>query len=195
MDDVDYWSLRKGLLGNVSYDGLNSDKTDISLNSKSIQTLILECVKGAIAMEKCVFCNINNDRLEHLLIAQNGALKAVLDRYPITEGHILIISQSHESHLEHLNDHEYHAMFEFARELGRQLPSCMEGVEDYNLLVNNGKCSGQHIPHVHLHLIPRRRGDTFGFYWRLMTRFVNPFSSLGSDKNLHKVQRMWNTTG
>lgn len=85
VDNVDYWSLTKVLLGNVSYDGLNSDKTDISLNSKSIHTLIIECVKGAIAMEKCVLCDINNDRLEHVLIAQNGALKAVLDRYPITE--------------------------------------------------------------------------------------------------------------
>ncbi|USD63700.1 HIT family protein [Vibrio sp. SCSIO 43140] len=145
-------------------------------------------------MKPCIFCDINDDKLEHLLIAKQGPLKAVLDRCPITEGHILIISQTHESHLEHLTDDEYNAMFKFAQELGKQLPLCMEGVEDYNLLVNNGKFSGQHIPHVHLHLIPRRRSDTFGFYWRLLTRFINPFSSLGSDKNLRNVQRKWQAT-
>lgn len=49
------------------------------------------------------------------------------------------------------------------------------GIEGTHLLVNDGRATNQHIPHAHLHLIPRRRGDALGFAGRLLLHFTGLF--------------------
>lgn len=124
--------------------------------------------------QSCIFCQINRDQLPHFLITNSNGLKAILDIRPITEGHLLILSRSHVSHLEELHDDEYKELFSFAKKLGQKVIEAFDDVNDYTLVVNNGKYSGQHIPHAHIHLIPRRKWDNINFYWRLLTRFINP---------------------
>ncbi|MFS1878077.1 HIT family protein [Vibrio splendidus] len=124
--------------------------------------------------QSCIFCQINRDQSAHFLIAKSNSLRAVLDIHPITEGHLLILSRSHVSHLEELNDDEYKELFLFAKKLGLRVIEAFDDVNDYTLVVNNGTYSGQHIPHAHIHLIPRRKWDNINFYWRLLTRFINP---------------------
>ncbi len=51
--------------------------------------------------QTCIICQIQQNKLTHFLIAERDGFKAVLDKYPIAEGHILILSPSHASHLEH----------------------------------------------------------------------------------------------
>lgn len=46
------------------------------------------------------------------------------------------------------------------------------GEQGINMLVNDGPDANQHVPHLHLHLIPRRRGDLAGLLWRALTRFL-----------------------
>ncbi|VFT11434.1 putative HIT family protein [Pseudomonas aeruginosa] len=46
------------------------------------------------------------------------------------------------------------------------------GVEGINLLLNDGVAANQHVAHLHLHLIPRRRGDLPRLLWRALTRFL-----------------------
>ena len=46
------------------------------------------------------------------------------------------------------------------------------GVDGINLLLNDGPASNQHVPHLHLHLIPRRAGDLPALLWRSLTRFL-----------------------
>lgn len=124
--------------------------------------------------QSCIFCQINRDQSAHFLIAKSNGLKAVLDIRPIMEGHLLILSRSHVSHLEELHDDEYKELFSFAKKLGQKVIEAFDDVNDYTLVVNNGKYSGQHIPHAHIHLIPRRKWDNINVYWRLLTRFINP---------------------
>jgi histidine triad (HIT) family protein len=64
---------------------------------------------------------------------------------------------------------------------------------DCNLLINNGPQSGQHIGHVHVHLIPRSKGDSLDFYWRLLSRFINPFSPMNRQSELQKIAATWHT--
>ena len=49
------------------------------------------------------------------------------------------------------------------------------GLEGTNLLVNDGKAANQHIPHAHMHLIPRRRRDGLRFLYRLFLHITGIF--------------------
>ena len=51
--------------------------------------------------------------------------------------------------------------------------AALEGLGDaYRLVINNGAKAGMSVPHLHLHLIPRRSGDVMQLLWRALTRFL-----------------------
>jgi histidine triad (HIT) family protein len=61
------------------------------------------------------------------------------------------------------------------------------------VVLNNGKAANQHVPHVHLHVIPRRNGDTALVVWRYVTRFINPLSYIGRNQRLARQALTWQT--
>lgn len=138
--------------------------------------------------EACIFCDIINNTLPSHEVFQNHQCKVVLDIKPITQGHIIIIAKTHQPLLHQLPDEEYIGIFRVAKSIAKQLPLFLDEVTAANLVVNDGKDSGQHIPHVHIHIIPRRKNDSLSFYWRLLTRFINPFSQLNQEKNLSETR-------
>lgn len=148
-----------------------------------------------LSNKSCIICEIHSNQLEHFSVAERHGLKAILDIYPITEGHVLILSRSHASHLEQLCAQEHTELFQFAHQIGKRMFDVMDDVSDYTLVVNNGHDAGQHIPHVHIHLIPRRKGDSLRFYWRLMTRFINPLGGKKRVQQLAEWQRRWRMHG
>lgn len=101
----------------------------------------------------CPFCGLDNP------IAENVLACALYDKFPVTRGHLLIVTRRHvESWFDTTTD-ERQAMFALADE-ARVLLSRDFGAEGFNLGINAGAVAGQTVPHVHLHLIPRYRGDT-----------------------------------
>ncbi len=98
-------------------------------------------------------------------VFENDLVFAFLDINPLAEGHTLVISKRAVARFEDLTPEE-------AAELGRQLPVLARkivaatGAAGYNILLNNGVVSGQEVPHVHFHIIPRRAGDGLGYRWR-----------------------------
>jgi histidine triad (HIT) family protein len=58
--------------------------------------------------------------------------------------------------------------------MGEALRRAGYGRQGINLLINDGPDSNQHVPHLHLHLSPRQRGDLAALLWRILTRFL-PF--------------------
>ncbi|MCL2914493.1 HIT domain-containing protein [Shewanella corallii] len=139
----------------------------------------------------CILCQINRDKLPHYELLSDSDFKVVLDINPITAGHLLIISRSHQAHLGSLPPEESRELLALTNQLSTVITRVMPDITDTNIIINNGPASGQHIAHVHVHIIPRRKGDTLSFYWRLFTRFINPFSSMGKAASLLKVQQMW----
>ncbi|MCL1038531.1 HIT family protein [Shewanella submarina] len=139
----------------------------------------------------CILCQINSDDLPHHELLTGSGFKVVLDINPITAGHLLIISRSHQAHLGSLPPEESRELLALTNQLSTVITRVMPDITDTNIIINNGPASGQHIAHVHVHIIPRRKGDTLGFYWRLLTRFFNPFSSLGKASSLKQVQSLW----
>jgi diadenosine tetraphosphate (Ap4A) HIT family hydrolase len=79
---------------------------------------------------------------------------AFLDIAPLAEGHLLLCPRAHRERLTSLEDSE-------ARELGRWLRIMSKalmravGVDDWNVVQNNGAAAAQVVPHAHFHIIPR----------------------------------------
>lgn len=80
---------------------------------------------------------------------------AFLDAFPSAPGHTLLIPRRHVSLLADLTPEEHADLFGLLREVVVD----MRGVGARSIGVNDGALAGQTVPHVHLHVIPRRAGD------------------------------------
>ena len=105
--------------------------------------------------DECLFCRVNRKHL----VAEDGLCYAAKDSFPVTEFHALIIPKRHVANYFDLNLSEVSAMHEMLVEMKRTIETTDESVTGFNIGVNAGKDAGQSIFHVHVHLIPRRKGD------------------------------------
>ncbi len=101
----------------------------------------------------CIFCGLKDYVLE------NELAYAVFDVEPVNPGHLLIITKRHVQSYFDITPEEELAMRELLQE-GKKLIDAKYSPDGYNFVVNCGRCSGQTVMHVHMHLIPRYDGDT-----------------------------------
>lgn len=106
----------------------------------------------------CIFCKIGQKKIDANIIDENENAIAFLDAFPLTGGHTLVITKKHYAKLQDVEFDEISSLFRLACKI---LPLIEEGtnVQSTLLAIHNGKDAGQEIPHVHLHIIPRRPGD------------------------------------
>ena len=100
----------------------------------------------------CPFCQPAEVLLENELAC------VIRDRFPASPGHLLILPRRHVADWFETTAQERLAMFELADAAKRRLET-ESRPDGFNLGVNVGEVAGQTIFHVHLHLIPRYRGD------------------------------------
>lgn len=106
------------------------------------------------AEKECVFCNMPEDKM----ILSEDLIFACLDRYPVTPGHVLIVTKRHVRDWFEATAEERKAIDEAILRLKKRLDSEYKP-DGYNIGINVGRASGQTIDHLHVHLIPRYRGD------------------------------------
>jgi len=104
----------------------------------------------------CLFCDIVGRRQPAHFVYEDVTHVAIMDRYPIQRGHVLVIPKKH-----------YDSIIDMpvgsVRELFGKVPAIAKGVvlatgaEGFNIGNNNGIAANQIIPHVHVHIIPRYR--------------------------------------
>ncbi|MCD8162764.1 MAG: HIT family protein [Synergistaceae bacterium] len=102
---------------------------------------------------ECIFCRLKDYVLE------NELAYAVFDVMPVNEGHMLIIHKRHVQNYFDVTLQEEAAMHELLRR-GKELLDEKYHPDGYNFGVNCNECAGQSVMHVHMHLIPRYKGDT-----------------------------------
>lgn len=102
----------------------------------------------------CIFCNIQHDRI----IAESHLCFAILDGFPVSVGHTLIIPKRHVSDYFDLTYEEIMDMQSMMRELKVKLDAELSP-DGYNVGINVNEAAGQTVFHVHMHLIPRYKGD------------------------------------
>lgn len=107
--------------------------------------------------DACPFCAA--DTLVRA-VAYHGTAFAVADRFPVTDGHLLIITRRHVADWFALTEIERRDVETLLLRLGDRLQAGDPSVSGFNIGTNCGASAGQTIFHAHVHLIPRRTGDT-----------------------------------
>ena len=102
----------------------------------------------------CIFCNPHDGRV--VLSNEHGYLR--FDSYPVNEGHMLIVPHRHfDSYFDCTAD-ERKSLWLLVED-GKRLVDGKHQPDGYNIGINVGPAAGQSVMHLHIHLIPRYRGD------------------------------------
>jgi ATP adenylyltransferase len=108
---------------------------------------------SATTSEKCPFCHVDRE-----IIIENQHAMAILDLYPVSAGHSLVIPKIHITSVFDLPNPVYGACFNLVRELKEILQS-RYNPDGFNVGINCGIPAGQTVMHAHIHVMPRYRGD------------------------------------
>ena len=111
----------------------------------------------------CVFCHIlgegSNRDSENLVLVRRASSFVILNRFPYTSGHLMVVARRHISSLTEATSRELTEIIELARESEAALSEVYQP-EGFNMGFNLGKCAGAGVDgHLHLHVLPRWVGD------------------------------------
>jgi diadenosine tetraphosphate (Ap4A) HIT family hydrolase len=112
-------------------------------------------------LQECGFCQILAGKAEASFLFRDERVAAFVDIEPVTPGHLLVIPIRHAVYLSDLEPPDGARIFEVAQSLAAALRRSGLKCEGVNLFLADGERAGQEVPHVHLHVIPRFRGDGF----------------------------------
>jgi diadenosine tetraphosphate (Ap4A) HIT family hydrolase/5-methylcytosine-specific restriction endonuclease McrA len=104
----------------------------------------------------CVFCD--SDVMSNAM-EKNGSVFAVMEKYPVTPGHLLVIPFRHTPDWFSMTQSERLDADELMRVLQARIRAEDKRVAGFNVGSNCGDVAGQTVAHAHIHLVPRRSGD------------------------------------
>ncbi len=105
-------------------------------------------------IKACAFCTLPPER-----IVRSSPLAIVIrDGFPISRGHTLIIPRRHVGSFFELTSDERSEMLALLDQAKAELDSEFHP-DGFNIGINDGAAAGQTVPHLHIHLIPRYKGD------------------------------------
>ena len=114
-----------------------------------------------ISQYRCLFCDFakdDNDK-ENLIIERGGSSYVIMNRYPYSVGHLLIVPFRHTAIFPSLSDNEKNEIFSLAQKSISVLQKILN-TDGFNIGMNIGKIAGAGIDaHLHLHIVPRWSGD------------------------------------
>ncbi len=117
---------------------------------------------GNNKVEGCVFCMVQEqqDSAENLIVFRGKYAFVILNRYPYTSGHLMVIPYVHKPNLEELDSESRTEMIELTSRCTTVLRTVYKP-QGYNIGVNIGEAAGAGVKeHVHIHIVPRWVGDT-----------------------------------
>ena len=109
----------------------------------------------------CVFCRILADKKDkqHFIFIRKPHAYAVLNLYPYSNGHCLVLPNRHVGDISKLSQEEYVALMDLLRETKDLLQKVFKP-QGFNVGMNLGRIAGAGIPgHVHVHIVPRWKAD------------------------------------
>ena len=105
-------------------------------------------------MIKCIFCDIIDGELSSHVIYDDDDCLVILDKYPIDNGHSLIITKQHYEKITDMNTNDVSKLFSKIPKIVNAIIKAT-GADAFSIAQNNGKAAKQIVPHVHIHVIPR----------------------------------------
>ena len=109
----------------------------------------------------CLFCKIARHEIPALSIREDAAMLSFLDINPRAAGHTMVIPKRHVETLLKVPSEELGSLWRAVQATARQLQTALRP-DGFTIGVNQGRCAGQAIDHLHVHIIPRWAGDGGG---------------------------------
>jgi len=103
----------------------------------------------------CPFCSMDKNRIIH----EDDLTYIIRDAYPITKGHTLIIPKRHVESFDQISVQELQEMMLDSLYKAKLEIDLEYSPDGYNIGINDGAVAGQTVNHLHLHIIPRYKGD------------------------------------
>ena len=114
--------------------------------------------------DDCIFCRIACGEIPSKTLYEDEQFRVILDLGPATKGHALILPKDHAANLYELPEETAAAVMRLAKKMALKMRDKLH-CDGLNLVQNNGETAGQTVPHFHLHLIPRYKGDGQNINW------------------------------
>jgi diadenosine tetraphosphate (Ap4A) HIT family hydrolase len=107
-------------------------------------------------VNECPFCSPD---VKH--VAECALTRTILDLYPVSPGHSLVVPKRHITKLSDATPAEQHALLDAVLAARARLSSYQDGPspDGFNIGINEGMAAGQTVAHLHVHVIPRFTGD------------------------------------
>jgi histidine triad (HIT) family protein len=109
----------------------------------------------------CIFCKIIAGEIPAKVIIENEKAMALLDAFPLAAGHTIVIPKSHYTKVQQMSEQDAMAVFNIIWKLAGAVETGSQ-VNASTIAIHNGSEAGQEVPHVHAHIVPRKRGDGAG---------------------------------
>ena len=107
----------------------------------------------------CIFCKIISKEIPTKILYEDDDTISFLDAFPVAKGHTLVIPKQHYAKIQDLPSEINEKLFNTVHKM---IPK-VDSLQGSTLVaIHNGKDSGQEVPHVHVHLIPRSNSDSAG---------------------------------
>jgi len=115
-------------------------------------------------MADCIFCKIANGEIPSATIYEDEDFRVILDIFPASKGHTLIIPKQHFKDLYEISDEQVQKVAVLAKRIGTKMKEVLQ-FDGLNLVQNNDVAAGQTVFHFHCHLIPRYNDDNVKIEW------------------------------
>jgi histidine triad (HIT) family protein len=102
----------------------------------------------------CLFCRIVAGSAAAHVVHETAAAVAILDAFPAARPHVLVIPRSHAPTLVELADDEIGGLFEAVKQVQQKIQAAFRPL-GFNVGWNHGRAAGQHVDHLHVHVLPR----------------------------------------
>lgn len=121
-------------------------------------------------MSDCVFCKVLAGELPSTRVYEDDTVVALMDIFPLRRGHVLVIPREHHRQVHTLPAPVRARLLEVGSRLAGALYASTLAPAAVHYMINDGPEAHQTVPHVHLHVLPRYRGDSVGFALRLLRK-------------------------
>ncbi|MDX1696457.1 MAG: HIT family protein [Ketobacteraceae bacterium] len=135
-------------------------------------------------MSECIFCQIVRGEAPASVVYEDEHAMAFMDLFPMNLGHTLVIPRQHAVYIQELTPALRSHLFEITNAVVVAQKAAGIPCDGNNVFVNDGPAANQHVPHVHIHSLPRVKGDLAKTVYTFATRFRNLFGQAALRRRL-----------
>lgn len=123
----------------------------------------------------CIFCQIAQGALPASMVHEDDQCQAFMDIHPLGRGHVLVVPRQHIVQSTDTDPAMTAHLFAVAHRILAAQRELGWGLDGTHLLLNDGRAANQTVPHMHVHVIPRERGDALRSIGRLALHVTKVF--------------------